>query len=597
MSHLRSLSLGIALALSAGAVCLMYPTPADSAVNRAAEEPPEPSGFELTPPALEAISITPTPQSQEGDALLQFKYVKGQDLPADIPINVDDKQVKLVRDDKDPQLYRAAIPFDFEGFIKEQEERKRSADEKDTAPQFDGRLMLADETVRFLDPEQLRKQVASGLTIQVPIHIIFGPLRRVRPERSLMVVAPSVVEDPIRTFDVCTGAGNPNGAWTFNRLMTNMANQPVTGVNPSDFVENWLRTWGTSTTVNTFPVNARSQVITQVLNTWPRLSNGKLDLTLAPLRLLGIVNRVDLRTNSVYGGGSAGEGRFVFGVIRRNSNGSCTTHRFTVILEYGVPINGCPAVRSYAQQWGNLGTMVLGSPAYNSALQAITDQFTSANAAPNKPNRSAINQIRTNEFLQSPWELREFNIVRGANQLSIVSPKQTPFNTFNTPPVTSNLLATFINNNQAAVLAETHNVPLSYLGTPFRAGAVPNPLPQKTWQHPLIANNDARNKFAVNTCDACHGKETLTGSFLHVAPRASGAQAALSQFLIGNQPGASVATPNQYSIPDGVIGSVTRNYGGDLRRRQTDLSALQNSTCRAGAIFQEAHFLPLAATH
>ncbi|MGO1070293.1 hypothetical protein [Lysobacter sp. CA199] len=595
MYTLRSLSLGIGLAVSAGTVYLLSPpTPADAAsrVTAAADT----SSFEQVPPALDGITITSTPQSSEGNALLQLQYAKGQDLPAEIPFNVDGKPVLLKRDDKDPQLYRAGIAFDFESFVKEQEERQREAGEKDTALEFDGRLMIAEEPVRFLDPEQLRKQISAGAAIQIPRPIIFGPLRRVRPERSLMVVSPDVVEDPIRTFDACTNAGNPNGAWTFNRLMTNMANQPLTGVDPSDFVENWLRTWGTSTSVNTFPVPARTQVINQVLNTWPRLTSGKLDLARSPMRLLAIVNRVDLRTNSAYGGGSAGEGRFVFGVIRRNTNGSCTQHRFTVILEYGVPINGCPAVRSYAQQWGNLGTMVLGSPSYNSALQALTDQFTSANAAPRKPNASAINQIRTNEFLQNPWELREFNIVRGSNQLSIVPAKQTPHHSFNNSTTTS-LLATFINNNQAAVLAEQHVVPLSYLGTPFLTGSSLNPSPQQAWRHPAIANNDARNKFSLNTCDACHGRETQTGSFLHVAPRSSGAQAALSQFLIGNQPGASLATPTQYTIPDAMVSSTSRNYGGDLRRRQTDLAALQNSLCRAGGVFHEAHFLPLSATH
>ncbi|MGH8081859.1 MAG: hypothetical protein ACREP7_14895 [Lysobacter sp.] len=585
MSTLRSLSLGIGLALSAGAVYLMLPAAAVNAAGRVAPAA-ENSNFELIPPVVEDVHITAIGTGSEDNALLQLTYAKDQELPAEIAFNVNDKAVGLKRDDKDPQLYVAKISFDFDGFVKEQEQRQELAQSKAAVPLFDGREFLGEETVQFLDPAKLREQIAAGTRIRIPGVVLPWPAFAVRPERSLMVTAPSVVEDPVRTFDACTNTGNPNGAWTFNRLMTNMANQPVTGVNPSDFVENWLRTWGTATTINTFPVPARSPVITQVLNTWPRLSNGKLDLTRSPMRLLAMVNRVDLRTNAAYGGGSAGEGRFVFGVIRPGTG--CTVHRFTVILEYGVPINGCTAVRSYAQQWGNLGGLVLGSPSYNAALQAITDQFTSANAAPQKPNRSAINQIRTNEFLQNPWELREFNILRGTTQLSIVPAKQTPHNSRNN----SALLANYINTNQAPILAGTYTVPLSYLGQPFLTGSVLNPSPQQAWNAPGIVNNNARNKFSLNTCDACHGRETQTTSFLHVAPRASGAQAALSRFLIGN---GTLAVPTTFTMPDPIVAATPRTYG-DLLRRQSDLSALQSSVCRSGAVFQDASFQPMLAT-
>lgn len=589
MTRLRSISFGFGAMLCASAAYLSYPAPADSAVGRvaAAEEP----GFEQTPPVLEDSFITPVDGNPEGDALLEFVYAKGQELPAEIAFNVGDKPVKLQRDAQDPQLYRAIIPFDFDGLIKEQETRQAlAAEQKATVPSFDGREHLGDSPIAFLPPEELRKQIAARVRIRIPGGMLLGPPAIVRPERSLLVTHPAVVEDPIRTFDACTNTGNPNGAWTFNRLMTNMANQPLTGVDPSDFVENWIRTWNTSTTVNSFLVPARTSVNAQVLASWPRLSNGKLDLSRSPMRLLAIVNRVDLRGNAGYGGGNAGEGRFVFGVIRRNTTGTCTVHRFTVILEYGVPIAGCPAVRSFAQQWGALGSMSLGSSLYNSSLQAITDQFTGANAAPRKPNGSAINQIRTNEFLQSPWELREFNIVRATAQLGIVPAKQTPNHVFNNA---GTLLASYVNANQAQVLVEQHSVPLSYLGTPFLTGSVRNPSPQVAWTHPGIVNNNARNKLSLNTCDACHGRETLTTSFLHVGPRASGAQATLSRFLIGN---GTLASPTTFNMADPVVASTVRNYG-DLVRRQADLATLQSNACLSGGVFQQAQFHPLLAPH
>ena len=58
--------------------------------------------------------------------------------------------------------------------------------------------------------------------------------------------------------------------------------------------------------VNTFGIEKRPLMADRVLDTWPRNGSGRLDLKLSPMRLLAIVNRVDLRGNLVYGGGDAG---------------------------------------------------------------------------------------------------------------------------------------------------------------------------------------------------------------------------------------------------------------------------------------------------
>jgi hypothetical protein len=589
MSKLRSFSLGFGVLLCAGAAYLPYLATADSAANPVIMG--EGSSFERAPPMIENMQITANPASPDNNALLEFKYAGDRRLSSEIAYNIGGEPVQLLQDPENPQLYRAKISFDFDAFIKEQADRQKLATSKATVPRFAGREHLDNKLIAFLDPSRLRELIASGVPIQVPGDVVLAPASIVRPEASLMITHPRVVEDPRRTFDACTGTGDPNGAWTFNQLMTNMANQSATGMDPSDFVEKWLRTWANSTTINSMAVPARTQMITQVLDNWPRLSTGKLDLTRSPMRLLAIVNRVDLRSNAAYGGGTAGEGRFVFGIIQPDASfrGGCKVLPATVILEYGVPISGCEEVRSYAQQWGDLDALSLGSSAYNSALQAITDQFTAANASPRKPNGSAINQIRTNEFLNRPWELREFNILLGDNHLSIVPAKQTPHDSFN-DPATGTLLADYINANEPLILLEEHSVPLSFMGAPFLAGSVPNIL--TVWAHPGISNNDARNKFSLNTCDACHGGETET-KFLHVEPRASGAEAVLSRFLIGN---GSLASPTTFTMSDPVDLVTPRTYG-DLLRRQTDLATLQSNACRAGAVFQQAGFIPLTATH
>jgi hypothetical protein len=121
-------------------------------------------------------------------------------------------------------------------------------------------------------------------------------------------------------------------------------------------------------------------------------------------------------------------------------------------------------------------------------------------------------------------------------------------------------LATFINQNQAAIIAETHTVPDTFQGAPFLAGAVFNDL--TAWSAPGV-DPEARFHFSVNTCNGCHsGAETNT-PFLQITPRFPGAgEATLSGFLTGT------------TVPDPQTGQ-PRTFN-DLHRRAVDL---QNIVC------------------
>ena len=99
------------------------------------------------------------------------------------------------------------------------------------------------------------------------------------------------------------------GAWTFGRLMTEMANEPATGIRPGDFVEQWIQQWTVDLTINSFTVFNRAARAQLFLDNWPRLPDGQLDLAQAPFRLLAIVNRLDLRGSTLYGSSDAGEAR------------------------------------------------------------------------------------------------------------------------------------------------------------------------------------------------------------------------------------------------------------------------------------------------
>jgi hypothetical protein len=305
------------------------------------------------------------------------------------------------------------------------------------------------------------------------------------------------------------------------------------------------------------------------------------------MRLLAIVNRIDLATNVAYGNGNAGEGRFVFGLIGPN----CSAPPFLVILEYGVPLHTCSEIKSWAEQWMNLGTLAFGS-SYNAALEAITDQFARADADPGKPNGSALNQLRTNEnFLNPLWELREFQNASSdidAGQLREVAVKQTAdkalYNgTVGAPEQAK--LAAWINTNEADVLLDRHVVPAD-LPFPdlqhFMAGAAPNTL-SDFWNASGISNAEARFHFSFNTCNACHGRET-EAFFTHVANAPFGSVPPLSQFLTGDGAG------GMHSVSDPVSG--TNHDFFDLQRRAQILSDFATNPC-----FSFITFRPLMMTH
>lgn len=459
-------------------------------------------------------------------------------------------------------------------------------------------------------------------------------------DKSLMITDIGVVEDPGRTFNPCdlnaATAGNPNGVWTFGELMRQMAS-PNPGSIASDaatvtFIQDWLQTWSGPNTINGDNVPGRG--VNSIIASWQQLSDaanaaagdpvGPLLLERVPFKLTAIVNRLDLRGNSGYGFSDAGEGRLVYCLMDAN----CNPLEFNVIFEYGINKKTCSSVKAFGLEWANLSdpALVLGSPAFNGQLEAITNQFTLSGTNTSKPNQNSINQVRTNEFeIGSPWELREFNL-NGSGILELVDVKMEPsriYNDKNASPETQ-LLATYANANEADIIANNYEIPLTLpTGEDFRGGASHTQFPPtgpvnvgaNTPHHwdgavaaPFLINNDdARHILSLNTCSGCHGGETQT-FFTHIDPAPFGAPAGLSGFLTGT-PGRGGAIDAD-GLPDNIM-SVTDPAGrpagaptvrgfNDLERRAIDLDALINQNClsiSAFAIARTLTFKPLVMTH
>jgi hypothetical protein len=370
-----------------------------------------------------------------------------------------------------------------------------------------------------------------------------GPIA-VDPAKELLVTDLSVVNDPVRTVWDGTEA---TGHWSFSRNMYWMNGKKE----PSRFILEWLRTWERDQDVGGAVSKARPNIRKLVINPWLAVSkkaDGKtpcdvctpsatndcsasdfqctLDLTKEPFRLLAIVNRVDLRS-TVPGAFNAGEGRFVYGVLRRNpmTNEIDGRFQFTVILEYEQPAKDVNGVRSWAKDWHALGGKSFKDKQFNQALAQVTEKW-AANRCKGKPNDSCINQIRTNEVSLDPtptepakriWELREFRLRGQPARFAQHAVAQTPRIGLHG----TDQLATFINKNQAAIEAGTHVVPKEFLGA----------------DSPGIVSNKARHLYGLATCDGCHTAETIaaggSADFTHVKVREAHQESALSPFLRG----------------------------------------------------------------
>lgn len=347
----------------------------------------------------------------------------------------------------------------------------------------------------------------------------------VDPARELMITDLSVVEDPVRTTWTSNPSDEEQGAWTFGRLMANMSGTH----SPSDYVLKWLKTWETAQAVNGFTVVARPNVRTLITNPWRQVSGCALDdspctldFSKAPFRLLAVVNRPDLRTFADDRGGTAGQGRFVFGALRPDG----TKLFFTVIFEYALLAEEREDIVAWANRWHRLSRYSFGS-SYNHELRRVTSRFAGPDVAEDKPNGSALLQLRTNEVaLGVPWQLREFNISGTTGYLELVTVKQTPDISFNN----TQALADFINANATAINNNQSNPPAAMLGGSALTPGFPNPGPQDfVWRAPGVAEG-LRHQFAIQTCNGCHLSETGT-RFTHVKPRDAGVKTVLSDFL------------------------------------------------------------------
>jgi hypothetical protein len=365
---------------------------------------------------------------------------------------------------------------------------------------------------------------------------------------SLFINAPEVLNN-VRAKGV--------GKWSFGYAMREILELPNPGTSPTllaaeqakvnEFVGKFIQT----AKVNTFTPSNRPGTRSQILGLWgkTRGSDSKDYLTFdkAPFHLVAIVNRLDIVKKGKTGV-TAGEGRFVYGF-----NGG----PMTVILEYDLAIGtasnkGIANINAWTKKWQALKTFLADTntavagvqpnqsstavlkfssaanqAAYLAALEGITELWANRTAQKRTGGtQAAISQIRTNEILTSPWELRE--IIRdrdaaGKARFTLTTVKNNPDQSFSGG---GKGLAAWINANVVCKVASNKNT----CSFNTANGEMPASIPGASAPVPLLgaaapesfvwfqSSTKVKERFvALNTCSGCHTDETGT-RFTHVDP-------------------------------------------------------------------------------
>ncbi len=385
--------------------------------------------------------------------------------------------------------------------------------------------------------ETLRSQAAAALLTWGTVLAAAPPARAdgaqctgaaaVDRERELFITNPAVVAD---------ARAEPGGPWHFSTLIKRMLPAGATDKDASDFLRAWLGTWDAEQRLTPDPTKPagpdnpqrilakRPAVTAKLAGAWldaskqARLAagepeDGTLRLALAPFALRAIVYRPD-RRDRTHCKTSAGEGRFLFAALAAPTDHPTAVPlesvlQMTMIFEYDLPATSLDA-QGWARNWHALGTELCadaaGCEAYRAKLAALTDSFASGGLLPGRPAGNPLAQLRTNEIIAFPSELRQFELVEATpgHHALVNSPvAQTPDLSVNN----SAALGAWALANRAAILAETHVMPPALIG--FSA-----PAPRATtWKLPASAGltpeeaEALRFKLSKNTCSGCHAFE------------------------------------------------------------------------------------------
>ena len=201
----------------------------------------------------------------------------------------------------------------------------------------------------------------------------------IKSRRELAIRDVSVVESPVRTA--------PGGAWTFGKLMAEMAPTPA---DAPAMVEAMLSSFLTEQKGQQLRLSPRESASSRFWTACEARTGSSISRGEA-FRLLSQSSTASTSTTSR-------RRRPARGASCSASRRSGQTLSATLIIEYSIPAGSQADVLALANAWHALRALPFPSEQYNAALQAVTERLTARDAAPGRTNGGALGQIRTNDF-------------------------------------------------------------------------------------------------------------------------------------------------------------------------------------------------------
>lgn len=359
--------------------------------------------------------------------------------------------------------------------------------------------------------------------------------------RDLIAIDPELVQGPLASN---AGADAPLSFRSQMQWLSASTRDPIS------FVRSWFEQWlGDDGAAPGLPeVAARPGAGPVLIDPWLGAGGAAADAGYlprftpswaeAPFVLIAIVNRVDLARAAC--DGFAGELRYVYSALDVASGEPLD---MTVIVE--IPYPTLRPAAEWARAWQDIGRRPPG-PSYASAIEDLAREVQSE-ADPLRV-RVRTNEIALGSAAAPRWEMREFQtqIVDAELALSQVPLESTPRSDADPAALAAHVL-----ERSDAILQGPVALPLE-----LQAGAAEIPTPDFSWAV-LGVSDRLRRAFSLETCNGCHGGDTPTLPFRHIAPgRTRSGRAQLSRFLYDPE------APSD-----------------ELRRRTEALSTLANVQC------------------
>jgi predicted nucleic acid-binding Zn-ribbon protein len=324
------------------------------------------------------------------------------------------------------------------------------------------------------------------------------------------------------------------GSWHIGEIVKQLLGGNPTPAQVEAFFRNWIQNWQVETRFASGDTVSPRPDFNLALNEWKQASEARgvegLDLNIAPFRLIGITNRLDLRNPLATG--DAGEARLAFALLERSTDrpqdGGVNARPFTLIFEYKVSVSSDSEISRWAKLWHDLGSQTCTASncdAYVSRLAQVTRMFTHRNQGGFVQAR--LSQARTNEIaFGNPWELREFTLqpAQGAAnaRLVMVDVKKTPKLAANNTAELNRFVSGLTLDN---LVRNNYEIPANLRGA--KAHVTDNG-PQWT----VAGDAQKARVFNINTCNGCHSSDqNVIDGFYHISPFQPLGQAAMSNHL------------------------------------------------------------------